>query len=341
MSGLMFGTIASSRVFASGPFSLTLSSNTSNLDVHQYFLDNGWDGTKEAQLTIDSGVYVYGEGGTNTSSSGIIYDTAFPNGLTIVNNGYILGCGGTFSYNSSNQVIAVEATHGIDVQASGLSIDNQNGYICGGGGQGGMGGATLGVPGTTGTAYGFVYGGGGGGAGGGGSQGVTAAVNERGITPTMTQGLEGSPGQSGGNGTLSGSYAGGGGGGRIVPGTGGASQTPANTSGVAGLGGGSGGSGGKSFQLVSIGGGRFYSRHRLGGGGGGWGASGGNGTYLNIYRFYGPVTTTGAGGSGNSAGGNPTGSSSSYAGRPGANAVKLNGNTVTFINNGIRYGAVS
>ena len=337
MSGLILGITASSRP-AGGAFELTISSNIANLDVHQHFVDNGWDGTKEAQLTIDSGVYVYANGGVTNNVAdedpGILYDTAFPNGLTIINNGYIMGQGGTYTKNSSNAAVYVPATPAINVTAAGLSIDNQ-GTIAGGGGQGGASMST------------FTYATGGGGAGGGGidfNNTTNANAGYRGrIGSNAKQGVAGSPGNAGTNGSTNtdGSY-GGGAGGRVLPGTGGVAQAATTNASYYGVGGGSGGAGGRRFVYISMPGSDFATRYYVAGGGGGYGAAGGDGYYVSFFRSFGLSTKrAGSGGDCNLAGGDAVPYNTQYAGQAGANAVKLNSNTVTFINNGTLYGAVS
>lgn len=230
---------------------------------------------------------------------------------------------------------------------AGLSISNfsgddvvnivNNGYIMGQGGNGGAGtGQYTANPGTAGgpainlnypvsiTNNSYIGGGGGGGggaygtysvsaaAGGGGGAGGGSGGNSRYISSgaTYSGGAGGNPGASGSDG---GSYAGGGGG-RIMPGNattayrqggqagGSGARAINNGNGSYGLGGGGGNAGGSAVNDGNL--------PRNSGGGGGWGASGGTG-YFN------------------------------YAGGAGGKAVNLNGNTVTWLATGTRYGAIS
>lgn len=149
-----------------------------------------------------------------------------------------------------------------------------------------------------------VRGGGGGGAGGGnGGNGANAGGFLNGLG-----GTGGSVGNSGLNGGNSG--IGGGGGGRILPGNGGGG----------GSGGGAGGGGGRNFDGFSGGSSNNSGQNATGtsavygnaAGGGGWGASGG---FVNVGWL--------------------------QSGGIGGKAINLNGYSVTYINQGNVWGAVS
>ena len=252
-------------------------------------------------LLINPGIYVYS---TNVALPAItMFGINAGDTARIINNGYIMGRGGSGVGQSTGGAGGPAISLG-----SNCTIDNTNAaaYIGGGGGAGGNG---------NGNGY-FVGGGGGGGAGGGNGGWYNAGG---------TGGGGGAPGSVGSNGiaTAYGSIQAGGGGGRIFPGTGGAARTGggAGGGGAPGESAGAGGAGGAANAngLNGSGGGQNM-QSAGGGGGGGWGATGGSG--------------------GNSTGGYPTtGSGPGVGGK----AIALNAFTVTWVSGNTTrvYGAIS
>lgn len=282
-------------------FDLTISSNVTNANLRTLALNAGWDGTSEVIATINAGVYVYS---TSTATPGLTIDGSWPGGLTLINNGFIMGMGAT--------------NPGQNAGAGGTALSlgtscaiRNNSYIAGGGGGGGL------------------WGGGGAGGGTGGS-----------FRAAGYGGAGGAPGSSGSNGTAANTYVGSGGGGRILPGVGGASYTSGSLLYTGGNGGGSGGSGYYFRQVVGSCGGPPRVGLSCGGGGGGWGASGGYGTNGAACGL-GLTMSTGAGGTAGGAGGNASGATVLGSGGAGGKAVALNGSAVTWLATGTRYGAVS
>jgi hypothetical protein len=271
------GAISMNSFYGTGPtanratISYTFSSSTANASLNVSAIGGYSSGKSDITVTINGGVYLYATStGTPgfTISGGTTGDT-----ITIVNNGFIMGCGGI----GGTGIVRTGTGGGAGGTALSLStgvavtVNNTNGsaYI-GGGGGGGAGN----------------YGPGGGGAGGGegGTSGLSGAAG----------GSGGGPGSSGGNGGVGlitcpcgGSpyyNNGGGGGGRIFPGTGATSAGGVNN----GPGGGAGGAGsasqgefntGGNGGSANSGGQNGKSSAGGGGGGGGWGASGGNTTF--------------------------------------------------------------
>lgn len=261
--GKASGTISMSDGYGkANVFNGTISSNQTNLNLRTWALANGWNGTTAATITVASGVYVYS---TGTGTPGLTIDGSWPNGITVINNGNILGMGGAGGAGGNGNP-------GGDAISLGVSCTiTNNGYIAGGGG-GGAGANNAG---------------GGGGAGGG--SGATASVSG------SVGGAGGSPGSTGGDGNavyinfgkFSAYVGAGGGGGRVLPGTGGAGG-PNSYGNNYGRGGGSGGGGGGGSPTTdNASGGAGGSANNAGGssgafagwsagGGGGWGAAGGN-----------------------------------------------------------------
>lgn len=149
-----------------------VTGHTANLNVRSYLVNAGWDGISKPILTINSGIIVYGTAGYWA----MVIDGSFPNGLQIVNNGFIVGSPGNGGIgdgggSGGNGSAGGAGGPGLYINfTTGNSLNCllvNNGYIAGGAGGGGGGGGN-------GAASG---GGGGGGAGypsggaGGGSRG--------------------------------------------------------------------------------------------------------------------------------------------------------------------------
>ena len=268
-------------------------------------------GSTSVELVINPGAYVYSD---DITKPGLLV-TGFVAGdsVKIVNNGYIIGCGGAggIYLDAGGQAGGPAISLAFNV-----TIENST-YIAGGGGGGGGGGWT-GYSYGVGTYYSF-----GGGGAGGGLAGSSAG---------------GAPGQKGADGITFPSppfpypTVEGGGGGRILLGDGGQGATTHFSNTGNGKGGGAGGGGAFYFYSVS---GYYYSI--CGGGGGGWGASGGR-------CFGGPNDSgyrAGNGGAANFVGQNATAPTLGPPGGAGGKAIQLNGHTATISGFGSVWGAVS
>lgn len=168
---------------------ITITKNSTNLDVATLANNAGWNKSGKVTLIIESGVYVYA---TSTSGAAITVSGTFPNGVDIINNGYILGYGG-----QGGDATARYDKFGLPggtalVLNSPVNITN-NGTIAGGGGGGGAGGMYVnyssGVP-----------GGGGGGGAPLGPGGNTSGNSKKGSAGTLTAPGAGGLGSGGNNG---------------------------------------------------------------------------------------------------------------------------------------------
>lgn len=120
-------------------FNLSATSGTTlyNINVRTALVAAGWDGSSPAIYTIPATTYI---SSASTTTPALLISGSFPNGITIVNNGYILGRGGQGgdsgggSGRAGGTAIRVEYSAG-DPKPS---IDNKN-TIAGGGGGGGAG----------------------------------------------------------------------------------------------------------------------------------------------------------------------------------------------------------
>lgn len=294
---------------------LTIAAHQQEMNLRSWAIANGWNGTSAVEITVAAGVYIYSD---NVATPALTIDGSWPGGLTLINNGHIMGKGGRGGGNtnaSSNPSVHYPESGGSAISLGApLSIGGSGSILGGGGG----GGATILF--YSDSANYHSYAGGGGGAGGG------AGGNLRDVNAPGAGGGLGASGGNGGGGC-------GGGGGRIFPGTGGSgwsgsvyteydvykpgigggagggggvylfvlamfgAVTVSYSSGAGGSGAGAGGSGSGSTNGSSIGGG--------GGGGGGWGAAGG-----------GVVAGT---------------DNNAMSGAAGGKAIATNGNAVTWI----------
>jgi len=176
----------------SNTFSFSFAGGT-NVDLRSAAITAGWGGV--------SGVIATNTGIIQSSSTGtaaLTVSGSFPNGVQLINNSTVVGCGGTGGTGAAYLVSGTTGnTGGIAILASvAVSITN-NGTFAGGGGGGGGGGPA--------TAQKGSATGGGGGGGGGTGFGSGGA----GGTGTNQSGSPGSPGTSsaggaGGIGGLSG-----------------------------------------------------------------------------------------------------------------------------------------
>lgn len=271
------GVISASQFYGkTSLFAATISTSQKELNLATWAAANGWDGIVDVQITIASNVYIW----SGNTSIAALTTGVFPKQLTIINNGYISGKGGTGGYYATNGLAGGDAIS----LGMNTTFNTGTGYI--GGGGGGGGGASNASSGN---------GGGGGGAGGGdggiggSAAGLGGAIYYGGSNSPLTAGNSyGAGGQAGGAGGSMGSYsytytttspkggtqtytgtayvtAGGGGGGMVFPGAAQPGQATSWTGGQGGGGGQAGLAGGSS----------------TGAGGGGWGAAGGaNATYL-------------------------------------------------------------
>lgn len=120
-------------------FSLTISTNQTNLNLGTYATSNGWDGSALLSVTVDSGVYL---SSNTTATPALTVSGSFPNGVELTNNGFIVGMGGAGGDGADSGVSNDGSPGGAGGLAlsvsSAITIDNQ-GTIAGGGGGGGGG----------------------------------------------------------------------------------------------------------------------------------------------------------------------------------------------------------
>lgn len=233
--------------------SYTFTTSTANASLNVSTISGYSAGKSVITVTNNSGVYLWANSISTyglTLTGGTTGDS-----ITLVNNGYIMGQGGT-GVAGHNGGVSAGGAGGPALNVAGIGISsiivnntNASAYIGGGGGSGANWAS-----------------GGGGGAGGGTGQ------TSRSGSGTGAGGAIGAVGSNGPDCCCS---SGGGGGGRIFPGTGGSAGRCSGGGGGGGAGGGGGccsaGAGGASNNA-----GGSFANHSAGGGGG-WGAAGGAG----------------------------------------------------------------
>jgi len=197
--------------------SYVFDTNTPNASINVTTISGYVAGLSDITITVNNGIYVYSTSTSTpalTLSGGTTGDT-----ITVVNNGFIMGCGGVGGNSGTSSYTAGQAGGAALSLGFNTTVNNtySSAYIGGGGGGGGAGFRTLST---------VSGGGGGGGAGGGagGSDGFSFAGGSGGSVGNTGSSGGGSQGGGGGGagGGGGGGQSGGGGGGRIFAGTGGA-----------------------------------------------------------------------------------------------------------------------
>jgi len=184
-------------------FTLTISSDTTDIDIATAATAAGWNGSVYLMVVINSGIYV---SATSTASPAMTISGSFPNGLKVTNNGYIVGKGGAGG--AGGDATNTSATYGSAGGAGGkalsvsssVTFDNTSGVIAGGGGGGGGSAGSY-------DQISNLYSYGGDGGGGGRSSKSSSAGGAAGTGQT-SNGTAGNPGTFSAAGT---SYAGNGG----------------------------------------------------------------------------------------------------------------------------------
>lgn len=218
LAGVPSGAISMSNFYGkANAFPFNIASNTTNANLRSLAVAAGWNQASNVIATINAGVTIYS---TSTGTPALTINGSFPAGVSLINNGVILGMGGNggnganaypwYSAGDSRNIGTAGTSGGLALSVSvAVSITNNN-RIAGGGGGGGGGGAAHWSYGKAGESWA-----GGGGGGGGINFGSAGA---RGIG---TGGSSPSNGTAGSAGTLT-SNGGGGAGGNGSPTFGGA-----------------------------------------------------------------------------------------------------------------------
>ena len=176
-----FGNITSVNVSPTdAPFKRTITTNQTNLNIRTYAVNNGWNGSDAVAITINSGVVISGNTAGDSTAACTI-SGSFPNGVSLINNGIIIGRGGTGGNGGNGGTGGAGGSGGTALSVSvNAMVDNNGSLIGGGGGGGGGGGATARDLLNTGTDSGK------GGGGGGGRSSNFNSVPGTGGTPSQS-----------------------------------------------------------------------------------------------------------------------------------------------------------
>lgn len=165
-------------------FEATISTNQQEMNLATWATSQGWNGSDEAQITLEEGVYIW----SDSIATPALTTGNFPSGLTLIVNGYIIGKGGvgagTTDASVGDTIPSENGGPAISLGCDLTILGGSSGYI---GGGGGGGGAVIYTPGGLGER---VHQAGGGGAGGG--AGGSAGENSGGAGGTV-----GNPGSAG------------------------------------------------------------------------------------------------------------------------------------------------
>lgn len=319
LAGKSSGQIAMNDFYGKADvFTFSISANQTQVNLRTLAKSAGWNESSEVVATLNSGKYIISNA---VGTPALTIDGSFPNGVKLINKGYIMGKGG-----GSNAVNGQAGGSAISLGVN-VTIHQDGGYIGGGGGCGGA------------TSTQNSYGGGGAGAGKGncgvGAQGGNQQGGRK-LNPTSNGGAGKSVTRSGSNSgesgaTGDGGFSGGGGSCRTYS----IKQTSHTNQGNY--------IGNCSYSTY------YQRRGDAGGGGGGWGASGGRGASSGAVNNAnaGVTANSGSGGTNSSSGGGASISQSNAtitysSGGAGGKAVQRNGKTVTWIGGTSQvYGAVS
>jgi len=212
-SNLGFNQFYSKRP-TSPTFSFSIGSNQTNANLRTLAVNAGWNQSSAVVATINGGVYL---SSNSTGTPGLTINGSFPGGVSLTNNGFIVGMGGNGGAGPTSGP-AVQVGPGTAGAGGGLALSvsvgvtiTNNGTIAGGGGGGGGGTSSA----NTGDKGGGNYYGGGGGGGGRSSAAANSSGGAGGAASGAGTVLSGN---SGGAGTVSAAGTGGQGGyGRDLP----------------------------------------------------------------------------------------------------------------------------
>jgi hypothetical protein len=199
-------------------FSYTISANASQVNLRSNAIAAGWDESAALSVTINSGVTIYSG---STGSYAMVIDGAYAGGVTLTNNGTILGKGGAGAAGAASGNSGCYGFAGMSTGSAGaggpalqissaVTIVNGSGRISGGGGGGG-GGAGYCVSSCS-LCFGLQGGGGGGGIGSGAAGAAGSGSASAGGAGSLTGAGSGGSGSSNvGNGCPSSMFGGSGG----------------------------------------------------------------------------------------------------------------------------------
>ncbi len=199
--GVPSGAISLSQGYGkANQFAFTISANQTNADLRTLAVNAGWNQSTKVVATIGSGVYV---SSNSTGTAGLTVTGSFPGGVELVNNGFIIGMGGSGGNGQPTSGGGTSGSSGGIALAVSVAVSITNSGTIGGGGGGGGGGGS-----------GYSYAGkdatnGRGGGGGGGGRSSSAANSAAGAGGASSGSTWNYPGSAGTAGTVSAAGSGG------------------------------------------------------------------------------------------------------------------------------------
>jgi hypothetical protein len=173
-------------------FTFTISSNQDRANLRSLAVAAGWNQSSAVIATLAGGVWIYS---ATTATPALTIDGSWPGGVTLINNGNIVGMGGAGG--GGGNTLGSGGNGGTALAVSVPVTIQNNSNVAGGGGGGGGGGYGA-------YTYNYVNYGAGGGGGGGGRSGLANSGGG-------AAGVRNSTGLAGGSGTSGGPGGGGGG----------------------------------------------------------------------------------------------------------------------------------
>lgn len=321
LAGVPSGAISMQNLQGkSNTFAASITTSQQELNLRTWALANGWGGSAAATITVNAGVYIWSN---NISVAALTINGSWPGGVTLINNGFIMGKGGNGGSSTSAGTSAMDAQNGGPAISLGVNCTITNNSYIGGGGGGGYGAGLV-------SAIANTYAGGGGGAGGG----------TGGVSNGAAGGAAGAIGANGSAGTVVNGGSGGGGG-RYFPGSTATGTAAIRSGAFAGVGGVGGGGSGAAWAITN----QVFANSWSGYPGRGGGAGDGGG-FCDGACVTGTANRGNAGGSGGGGGWGASGGKGQTAFTftlvtSGGKAIALNGFTATTSGSGTTYGAVS
>ena len=115
-------------------FGFAVASNTNNANLRTLAVAAGWNETSALTCTLNSGIYF---SSTAVGTPALTINGSYPNGVTFINNGIVVGDGGNGGNGRppANSGGSAGGVGGLALLvSSAVTINNTNGTIAGGGG---------------------------------------------------------------------------------------------------------------------------------------------------------------------------------------------------------------
>ena len=110
----------------SNSYVFSIAANILNADVRALAITDGWDESTPLFVTLNAGQWCYSN---STSTGGMVLAGSFPGGVTVANNGNIIGMGGGPG-NTGGPALQITTSDTVSI------TNNSGAYIAGGGGGG-------------------------------------------------------------------------------------------------------------------------------------------------------------------------------------------------------------